>query len=61
MYPFVPGTRIVAIDKTQGTFNRAARWTVKNAIQYFSEDAQSVYPRWPNGRSEGASGLASLS
>ena len=45
VYQYVDGSGIVAIDKTNGTFNRAPRWTVKNAVQVLSEDQGHTYLR----------------
>jgi outer membrane protein assembly factor BamB len=45
VYQYVDGTGIVAIDKTNGTFNRSPKWAVKGAVQVLSEDQQLIYLR----------------
>jgi outer membrane protein assembly factor BamB len=45
VYQYVDGGGIVAIEKTAGTFNRAPKWTAKNAVQVLSEDQAYVYLR----------------
>ncbi len=42
---YVPGSGIVAIDKTQGKYNREARWNVPEAVQVLSADEMHIYLR----------------
>lgn len=43
VYQYVPGTGVAALDKTAGEFNRQPKWTVKDAIQFASEDDTHAY------------------
>ena len=43
VYQYVPGSGIVAIDKQQGQYNRAAKWQIKDAVQFLSEDEGHAY------------------
>jgi outer membrane protein assembly factor BamB len=50
VYQYVDGGGIIALDKANGTFNRAPRWIVKNATMVLSEDQQYTYLRRKDGR-----------
>jgi outer membrane protein assembly factor BamB len=50
VYQFVPGTGVVAIDKQQGQYNRAAKWIIKDAIDFLSEDEGHAYLRRKDNR-----------
>jgi outer membrane protein assembly factor BamB len=50
VYQYVEGMGIVAIDKANGTFNRAPKWVMKTATQLLSEDQQYAYLRRRDGR-----------
>jgi outer membrane protein assembly factor BamB len=50
VYQYVPGQGIVAIDKTSGEFNRRPKWTIKDARQVLSEDAENAYLRRRDGK-----------
>jgi outer membrane protein assembly factor BamB len=49
VYQAVPGAGVAAVDKTQGQFNRAARWVVPNTIQFLADDGTNVYLRRRDG------------
>lgn len=43
VYQIVDGVGIVAVDKANGTFNRAAKWQQRSIVQVLSEDEKNVY------------------
>jgi outer membrane protein assembly factor BamB len=45
VYQWVPGKGVVAIDKMQGGYNRPAKWNVRGAIDFLSEDQTHAYLR----------------
>lgn len=48
VYQVVPNIGVVAIDKAAGKMNRDAKWTVKGATRFISQDDKNVYLRGPN-------------
>jgi outer membrane protein assembly factor BamB len=49
VYQAAPGAGVAAIDKTQGKFNRAARWVVPNTVQFLADDGTNIYLRRRDG------------
>jgi len=43
VYLVVPNTGVVALNKTEGKFNREAKWLAKGAKRYLAEDEKNVY------------------
>ncbi|MGH7214461.1 MAG: PQQ-binding-like beta-propeller repeat protein [Tepidisphaeraceae bacterium] len=43
VYQFVPGQGIVAINKTEGEYNRQPAWTFRDATQFLASDEQYAY------------------
>ena len=43
VYQLVPGKGLIALDKNTGGFNREPKWTVKDAVQFLSEDEGHSY------------------
>ncbi|MBC8106444.1 MAG: PQQ-like beta-propeller repeat protein [Anaerolineae bacterium] len=48
VYQVVPNVGVVAIDKVTGKMNRDAKWTVKGATRFISQDDKHVYLRGQN-------------
>jgi outer membrane protein assembly factor BamB len=45
VYQWVPGKGMAGIDKLNGTYNREPKWTVRDAVQFLSEDEAHAYLR----------------
>lgn len=45
VYQYVLGTGLVAIDKTEGKYNREPKWVNKDAVAFLSQDDKYVYVR----------------
>lgn len=45
VYQVVPGKGVVAINKTEGEYNREPRWVAEGAVQFLSEDDKYAYVR----------------
>jgi outer membrane protein assembly factor BamB len=52
VYQFVPGTGLVAIDKSSGDYNRKPRWVAQDATQFLAQDERNAYVRRKDNRIE---------